>query len=326
MNRFEDPTELTSPTGAVLRLYGLAPETPPKAVVQINHGLAEHAARYGRFARHLADRGFAVFAHDHRGHGETRAPDAPRGVFAKAPAGQAWRPVVDDVLAVHDHVAERFPGIPVITFGHSLAGTIAANFALTHPTRQAALAVWNANFQLGAAGRVAQGVLALERMMMGSDVPSRILPRLTFEAWGKAIPDARSGFDWLSHDADQVRAYVDDPLCGWDASVAMWQDVFAMAYRAADRRLLAQVAKSLPIHLVGGGQDPATAHGKAVDWYSKRLSGLGFTAVTTRIYENLRHETLNETATDAQAAMTKFTDWADKAIAVSAASAVDSAP
>ena len=51
-------------------------------VVQINHGLAEHAARYARFADFLAARGFHVYAHDHRGHGATKAPDAPLGRFA----------------------------------------------------------------------------------------------------------------------------------------------------------------------------------------------------------------------------------------------------
>ena len=317
MNRFEEPTELASPTGAVLRLYALAPDHPPKAVVQINHGLAEHAARYSRFARHLADNGFAVFAHDHRGHGGTRAPDAPQGMFAKAPASQAWQPVIGDVLAVNEHAAERFPQIPVITFGHSMGGTIAMNFALSHPTRQAALAVWNSNFRYGLTGRVGQAVLAVERMLLGSDVPSRMLPRLTFDAWGKAIPDAHTSFDWLSHDADQVRAYIDDPLCGWDASVSLWQDVFAMGYRAADPKLLSGLPKSLPVHLVGGGQDPATAGGTAIDWYSKRLAALGFTDLAARIFDHLRHETLNETPSDAQAATVEFTAWANDAIAAS---------
>ncbi|TIW63788.1 MAG: alpha/beta hydrolase, partial [Mesorhizobium sp.] len=76
-----------SPTGADLNLYVKQATAQPRAVVQINHGLAEHAARYARFADFLAERGFHVYVHDHRGHGATRAPDAPLGKFADADGG-----------------------------------------------------------------------------------------------------------------------------------------------------------------------------------------------------------------------------------------------
>ena len=38
--------------------------TSPKAVVQIFHGMAEHAARYGEFAAFLNQKGFLVYAND----------------------------------------------------------------------------------------------------------------------------------------------------------------------------------------------------------------------------------------------------------------------
>ncbi|MFC6489798.1 alpha/beta hydrolase, partial [Nitratireductor sp. GCM10026969] len=76
---FDTATTLKTPTGATLRLYIRHPQGTPRAVVQINHGLAEHAGRYARFADFLAERGFAAYAHDHRGHGHTTAPGAPLG-------------------------------------------------------------------------------------------------------------------------------------------------------------------------------------------------------------------------------------------------------
>lgn len=312
MTDFADPTILNSPTGAALSLHHAAPADTPRAVVQINHGLAEHAARYAPFARFLAHHGFAVFAHDHRGHGATHAPDAPKGIFARAPAGAAWRPVIADTLAVNSHAAELYPGSPVITFGHSMGGMIAMNFALSYPERQAGLAIWNANFNSGFAGRLAQLILATERMLLGSDVPSRLLPKLTFGQWGKAIKGGRTPFDWLSHDENQVQAYVDDPECGWDASVSMWQDIFAMGNRAADRTVLTELPKNLPIQLVGGGHDPATDGGKAVTWFAQRLQQLDFSDVTVNIYEAMRHETLNESAAPgSQGAMEDFARWAN---------------
>ncbi|MDA4846529.1 alpha/beta fold hydrolase [Hoeflea poritis] len=315
MSGFDEQTTLRSPTGAELNLLHKRPADRPRAVVQINHGLAEHAARYAHFADYLCEAGFAAFVHDHRGHGHTKAPDAPLGTFGKAPAGESWKLAVADVLAVHDHAAQICPDAPIITFGHSMGGMIALNFALSHPQRQAALAVWNSNFKMGFEGRIAQAVLAGERMLKGSDVPSTILPKQTFGAWGKAIKDARTEFDWLSHDPQQVDAYIEDPLCGWDASVALWQDLFAMGYRGSDRAALAALPPALPVYLVGGGQDPATGNGRAVTWIAEQMRACGMTDVTGRIYDEMRHETLNETALPgARGAMEDFAAWAVAAL------------
>ncbi|MDP3897475.1 MAG: alpha/beta hydrolase, partial [Mesorhizobium sp.] len=175
---FDSQISIASPTGASLNTYLRVAEGRPRGVVQINHGLAEHAARYARFADFLAARGFHTYAHDERGHGRTTAPGAPLGVFAPADGGAK---VIEDIVAVHDRIAADHPGLPVIAFGHSGGGLAALNFVLTHSHRVQAAAIWNANFSAGLLGRVALGILAWERMRLGSDVPSRVLPRLTFQ-------------------------------------------------------------------------------------------------------------------------------------------------
>ena len=137
------PFTLSSPTGADLALRHMPSHGPARGIVQINHGLAEHAARYARFARFLAARGYEVYAHDHRGHGATRAPGSIPGAFASRDGASR---VIADVAAVHALIAERHPGLPVVTLGHSMGGLIALNFAEAHPSASAALAVCNSNF------------------------------------------------------------------------------------------------------------------------------------------------------------------------------------
>jgi alpha-beta hydrolase superfamily lysophospholipase len=299
------PFMLPSPTDATLAVRHAVAAANAIGVVQINHGLAEHAARYARVALALSAAGFHVYAHDHRGHGSTTAPDAPPRMFA--PQGGASK-VIADVDAVHGLIAERHPGLPVITFGHSMGGLIALNHAIAHPGRAAGLAVWNANFSAGVLGRVAQAVLAVERFRLGHDVASRILPKLTFQIWAKSIKDRRTAFDWLSRDPAEVDAYVADPLCGWDASVAMWQDVFALIFNGADDAALQTLPRALPVHLRGGGQDPATDHAKATAVLSARFAKFGFSRVTTRIDPDARHESLNDTNRDA--VTRDFVEWA----------------
>ncbi|MBX3576780.1 MAG: alpha/beta hydrolase [Rhizobiaceae bacterium] len=297
-----------SPTGARLALYTRLAKRQPRGVVQINHGLAEHAERYSRFADVLAAVGFNVYAHDHRGHGRTTAPDAPPRMFAAK--GDGVEKVVADVLSVHDRIATEHPGLPVIIFGHSMGGLIALNVLLRNSGRVHAAAIWNANFSAGALGRAAQAILLWERFRLGSDVPSRMLPKLTFQDWAKKIENRRTEFDWLSRDAAEVDKYIADPLCGWDASVSMWRDVFRLVFNGASDRNLALMRKDLPFHLVGGERDPATDGGKAVLALDRRLKAAAFSSVTTQVYADTRHESLNEV--NRNAITEDFAAWAGR--------------
>ena len=301
---FDTQTSLASPTGATLNLYLSAAKETSRGVIQINHGLAEHAARYGRFAEAMSARGYHVYAHDHRGHGATRAPDAPACIFGKDGVNQ----VIADVAAVHDRIARDHPDLPVIVFGHSMGGLIALNFVLRHPGRAAAAAIWNVNLTAGLVGRVALALLAWERFRLGSDVPSRALPALTFQAWAKRISDRRTEFDWLSRDPAEVDRYVADPLCGWNASISMWTDIFRFIMSGADDRNFRDVPRGLPFNLVGGENDPASDRGRAVRKLGQRLGRMGFSDVTTRIYAETRHESLNELNRDA--ITEEFAAWA----------------
>jgi alpha-beta hydrolase superfamily lysophospholipase len=59
------------------------PVAEAKAVVQLAHGLGEHARRYDHVAAALNRAGFAVYADDHRGHGLTGANQRARGEIKK---------------------------------------------------------------------------------------------------------------------------------------------------------------------------------------------------------------------------------------------------
>jgi alpha-beta hydrolase superfamily lysophospholipase len=306
---FSQQRTVKSPTGADLNLYVKSAEGRPRAVVQINHGLAEHAARYARFADFLSERGYHVYAHDHRGHGATKAPDAPMGKFADVDGGAK---VIADVDAIHDLIASEQPGLPVIVFGHSMGAAVVLSFVLRHSARIHAAAIWNGNFSQGLLGQLALGILGWERMRLGSDVPSRLLPRLTFQAWGKAVPNHKTLFDWLSRDESEVAKYIADPLCGWDASVSMWRDVVNMAQHGGKDSSFAGVRRDLFVNLIGGEKDPASDYGKAVGHLAKRMRGMGFSNLVSKVYAETRHESLNEVNRDI--VMGDFAIWADKVL------------
>ena len=140
-----------------------------------------------------------------------------------------------------------------------MGGLIALNFVLRHPDRVAAAAIWNANFSAGLLGRLAQAILAWERFRLGSDVPVAHAAQADLLRLGRRrSPTAAPTSTGCRATRPRSTTYVADPLCGWDASVSMWSDIFQLVFTGADDRNFAGVRKDLPFNLVGGEHDPAT--------------------------------------------------------------------
>ena len=296
---------LVSPTGADLLVRHRA-VSQPKAVIGIQHGMAEHSARYGAFQDALAQAGYASIVHDHRGHGLTHASDAREGHFADE---DGWSKVVADALCVMELARTRHPDAPLFAFGHSMGGIVAANLLLAHADRIGGAAIWNIGFRQGAAGLAFRGLLRLERMRRGSDVPSPLARKLTFDAFNRRFAPNRTEFDWLSRDEREVDLYVADPHCGHPVTVGMWLDVQDGMKRAADDEALIVLPRETPLHVLGGSRDPVTEGGKKAVRLSKRMRATGLSDVTCTVLEGARHEALHET--NRNETIAAFIAWLD---------------
>ena len=301
-------TTLESPTGATLNLYVWKAASRPRGVVQINHGMAEHAARYAGFAQYLNGRGYHVYAHDHRGHGHTSAPDAPLGTYAR---DNGWQLVLEDILFVNTTITHSHPGLPVLCFGHSMGATIATAYAQAYPETVQALAAWNGG-EPGMATLALTFLLKVERLLKGSDVPSQWAAKLTFESFNKAagIDSPRTPFDWLSREEAEVDAYVADPLCGFTVSNRLWLDFLDGLKNTTKSSAIAALPKTLPIHLLGGEKDPCSSFARATQKFAKQLIDAGHSHIKLEILPDTRHESLNEI--NRESTMQNFARWLDE--------------
>ena len=280
-----------SPTGSKINLYSLLPLAEARAVVHITHGMAEHSKRYSRFALELTAAGFAVFAHDMRGHGRTIADDAPQGVFAKS---DGLNKVLEDQNEIINLIKERLPNRPVICFGHSLGSIINLNFALKYPNQVNALACWNSGIETGLLPKASRIILAIEGFFRNQNLPSLIAWKLSFEAWNSKFKPNRTKSDWLSRDENEVDLYVNDPYCGFEVSISMWRDVLDGVFYAGNKKILQKLPKELPVHIIGGAEDPCTLYGGDMEKLATKLQNSGLSDVTCTILEGTRHESLNE--------------------------------
>ena len=304
-----------SPDGTSIAVYRWDPVGTPRAVLHVSHGMAEHARRYARFAEALNACGFVVYAHDHRGHGDSLVPDAARNGYA--PLGHmgdddSFERAVEDLHRLLRDEHARHVGLPLVLFAHSMGSFFAQRLIAAYPSDVDALILSGTNGPppaIAAAGRV---VARLERARLGKTKPSALLQKLSFGDFNKPF-EGRTEFDWLSRDPSEVDAYVSDPLCGFGISTQSWVDLLDALGGLTKYEALAHIAKTLPIYVVSGDRDPVGGNGagpkKLVDLY--RAAGL--TDVRLDLLPDARHEVLNETNHDATTA--KLIAWLESKLA-----------
>ncbi|NVK37693.1 MAG: alpha/beta hydrolase [Gammaproteobacteria bacterium] len=263
------------------------PNDEAKAWVHILHGMAEHASRYDEFAQALVAAGYAVIAHNHRGHGNS--PSAQIGLYAE---NDGWNKVLEDIDVVRNSIEGH---LPYIMFAHSMGTFITQAYLITQPKAIQGLILSGSNIQPLPLLKAGKMVAHLERWRKGALATSPLLQFLSFGSFNNAFKPNRTDFDWLSRDNKQVDKYIADPLCGFDCNVQLWIDLFNGLIAVYGKGAIERIQQDLPILIFGGDKDPVGEMGKGLPKLAKRYQQAGQANVELKLYENGRHEMLNET-------------------------------
>ena len=286
---------LTTRDGAPVIVHRHEPEGPVRGVVNLAHGMAEHARRYDHLAAALTGVGVAVYAEDHRGHGETAGAEEQLGFLADR---RGWALVLDDLHRVTLRARADHPDVPVVLLGHSMGSFLAQQYLFTFPGEVDAVVLSGSNGPVGPLAEAGAAVARAERARLGPRGRSEVLHRLVFGAYNKPFQPARTDFDWLSGDEDAVDAYVADPRCGFVCTTQFYLDLFSgLRVIGQVERVRAGARLDTPIYAFAGSEDPvggATGIAALLDHYREA----GLEAVDHRLYPGGRHEMLNETNRD----------------------------
>ncbi|GGY40745.1 hypothetical protein GCM10011297_12120 [Bacterioplanes sanyensis] len=256
-------------------------------VIHITHGMAEHHQRYQPLVETLIAAGYAVISHNHRGHGER----APLGHFADQ---HGWQRVIDDIVLVQQQCQQN----NVILFGHSMGSFIAQGFARRHSEQLQGLILSGSNYQSPWLYQLARTVARVQAKLKGPRHLSDLMNTLSFASFNRAFKPAQTPFDWLSRDAQQVQAYVDDPRCGHLCSAQLWADLMTGLIEISQANALSSIRADLPVLLIAGDRDPVGQFGKGVERLAQQFRQTGHHNVTCTLYPDARHEVLNEINAD----------------------------
>ena len=234
------------------------PVAEPAAAILVIHGIGEHSGRYQHVGRFFAQQGYDVASFDNRGFGRS---GGERGHV------DSFDQFLDDI---EERLAERRSlGAPVVLFGHSLGGLMAADY-LVGDRPQPDLAVLSSP-------ALAAEVPRWQRV--AAPVLGRLRPRMFF-------PSAIDG-DGLSRDPEVGQAYAADPLLVAGGTAGLGYEVFRAMARVNERLDRLRV----PTYVLHGDADPVVPVTASAPL--GHLDG-----VTRRVWPDLLHECLNEPEQD----------------------------
>jgi len=232
-------TNWKSNDGLTLYAQGWEPEAIPfKAVVCLVHGIGEHSGRYAHEAEAFAKEGYALFTTDLRGHGKSE------GIQGHASSIEV---LMQDVDLLLKQASVRYPGLPMILYGHSLGGILALHYGLKRKP-------------------VVKGVLVTSPALHSS-LEQQAIKVLAAKILGALVPKMTlaSGLNVnaISHDLEVIKAYNNDPLVHDRISVGLG-------------KVLLQVCKynldhagefSLPLLLMHGSADAIAFPSSSIEFW-----------------------------------------------------------
>ncbi len=245
-----------------LKIYAQAwePETSPKAVVSLVHGLGEHGGRYAYVAETLNHGGYAVLASDLRGHGKTE------GKRGHSPSFEVF---MDDMALLLAQTAQRYQNLPCFLWGHSLGAVLVTNYALRRKPQIAGVVLTGLSLRTAISDQ--------KMKIQFANIAAKLLPQMSMPTGLVA--------QHISRDPEVVERYVNDPLVHGVATLAMAKytiEAIPWAYEHASEW-------TLPILIMHGDAD-AIAFLSGVEDFAKLIQQ----DCTLKIWPGLWHEIHNE--------------------------------
>lgn len=270
-------------------VYDVHPARPPmRGVIQLLHGVGEHAGRYGELVQALTGAGFTVYADDHRGHGRT-------GMGHHGDAAQLGRlgpgglpAALEAVWQLSRLIRLENPEAPLVLLGHSWGSFLAQMLLDRHPDAYDGLVL-------------SGSALRWPGSLNAGDLNA---------PWKDEDP---TGLAWLSSDPAVGRAFADDPLTTSQPLLKLFGVVDAARLFGRPRRgLRGRAGHDIPLLLMVGRDDtvggPASVH-RLAQAYRERS---GFDDITTLVYPDARHEIFNEVTAIREQVRADLLAWLDR--------------
>ena len=263
-----------------------------QAILQITHGMVEYIDRYRAFAEYLNDQGFLVVGHDHLGHGASINSEEDWGYFAEHPS----RTLVADMHQLRLKIQKENRDVPYFMLGHSMGSYMLRKYLSFYAEGLTGAIIMGTGSVPDATTKLGLRMLKMIATFRGWHYRSRFMQSLSyskpykkFDLYGKDYANS-----WLSKNVENVKQYYADPRCTFLFTLNGYQGLMEAVLFSNQMENVQKVPKDLSVFFVSGADDPVGDLGEGVMRVYNMFKEAGVSDITYKLYENDRHEILNE--------------------------------
>lgn len=282
-----------------LQLYVYPAAGNAKGVIHVLHGASEHFARYGLFAEFLNRSGYHVVGIDFLAHG--LSADTLAYVHYADKEGDVL--AYEGVTIVQDYIKKQYPALPVFLLGHSMGSFLARKALIDTPDFYQKAVISGTAFVPGLLSGVGKLLCSVIALFKGPKAVSPLIQNMAIDANPtKMRKDGIIGtrnVEWLTKDESVQNYYESSPMCGQPFTVAANKDMFVWLSYVNALKNIKRGNKATPLFFASGKNDALGGYGKDVLKLVELFRQSGYQNVQVKIYENDRHEILNETDKEA---------------------------
>ncbi len=283
-------SKLVSIKGFNVFVTTFMPLTPPVAIVQINHGLAEHSERYFDFARHLCNKGYGIYLHDHPAHGKTADSFENTGHLKWH---NGWDDMLDVIHGINKNIRKTHPSVPVFLMGHSMGSIMARYYNATFPMYFKGMIVSGTSNPDTARLKSSLFLVKAFKVFKKDTHKNPWLNDFFYKTFNKALKNTTTRFDWLTSNNEEVEKYINDPLCGFSLSLGFYKNLLQGTLQMLKCEKQLRFRKNFNTLIISGKQDPVGNFGKDPSVLCQKYLDQGFFNTQIKLLEG-RHELLNE--------------------------------
>lgn len=252
--------------------------------------MEEHSGRYEQFARYLNNRGYIVYANDHRGHGKTETSKETLGYLGK----DGFNKIVEDEYIITNLIKDNHKNIPIYVFAHSFGSFIGQEYITRYSNIINGIILSGSAKKSGLDVKFGRALTKIFITFADEKNPANVIEKLSFGRFNKMVKEPKSEFSWLTRDTKAVNKYMKDEKCGFPSSLNFYNNLFDGFSELYRTNKLESINIELPILILSGDMDPVGKYGKSAYNLYNQYSALGIKNVSIKLYKEARHELINE--------------------------------